>query len=180
MVAEVENRPPQVTAGNVPPIQKMASTDPPKKKKRKAREQEEKEERPIKFRNYTPRTPELKALCVPRQTTLELEETIDKTIEEHVKTAESDEMVLAIAPKKPNWDLKRDVEKKLNVLQGRTDRAVVQLIRRRITEDKGKLADVAKPSPDDEQGGQDEASMALAREVAKADATRAHFSDDEP
>jgi len=33
-----------------------------------------------------------------------------------------------LAPKKPNWDLKRDVEKKLEVLEKRTQRAIVKLL----------------------------------------------------
>eukprot|EP00439_Symbiodinium_sp_Y106_P061287 s2100_g9.t1 len=45
------------------------------------------------------------------------------------------EAVLAIAPRKPNWDLKRDVERKMQTLAARTDRAVVQLIRQRMKKD---------------------------------------------
>lgn len=37
--------------------------------------------------------------------------------------------VLNIAPKKPNWDLKRDLDRKLKVLERRTQVAIVELIR---------------------------------------------------
>lgn len=35
-----------------------------------------------------------------------------------------------LQPKKPNWDLKRDVEKKLERLDRRTQKAVLELIRK--------------------------------------------------
>ncbi|KAI0440223.1 cwf18 pre-mRNA splicing factor-domain-containing protein [Xylaria telfairii] len=37
-----------------------------------------------------------------------------------------------LQPKKPNWDLKRDLEKKLEVLNVRTDNAIAKLVRERI------------------------------------------------
>lgn len=45
-----------------------------------------------------------------------------------------DEEELNIAPKKVNWDLKRDVEKKLDKLNRRTQRAIVEIIRERMAE----------------------------------------------
>lgn len=38
-----------------------------------------------------------------------------------------------LQPKKPNWDLKRDLEKKMEVLNVRTDNAIAKLVRERIT-----------------------------------------------
>lgn len=37
-----------------------------------------------------------------------------------------------LQPKKPNWDLKRDLERKLEVLNVRTDNAIARLVRERI------------------------------------------------
>jgi len=37
-----------------------------------------------------------------------------------------------LQPKKPNWDLKRDLDKKLEVLNVRTDNAIARLVRQRI------------------------------------------------
>ena len=62
---------------------------------------------------------------------------IDKEIKAAIAAAEDTDAVLAIAPRKPNWDLKRDVERKMLTLASRTDRAVVQLIRQRIKKDEG-------------------------------------------
>ncbi|EFQ96724.1 hypothetical protein MGYG_08649 [Nannizzia gypsea CBS 118893] len=37
-----------------------------------------------------------------------------------------------LQPKKPNWDLKRDLEQKMKVLDVRTDNAIARLVRQRI------------------------------------------------
>ena len=37
-----------------------------------------------------------------------------------------------IQPKKPNWDLKRDLERKLEILNVRTDNAIARIVRERI------------------------------------------------
>merc|ERR1740129_462470 len=139
-----------------------------------------KEDRPLRFRNYVPRTPELKERCLPKVTSAEIEDEIDGLITDALEKAEDQDAVLTIAPKKPNWDLKRDVERKMQVLQARTDRAVVQLIRQRIRQDKAGPKPDAGASADDERSRRDEASMALAREVARAGPPRAGAeSDDE-
>ncbi|POS76111.1 cwf18 pre-mRNA splicing factor [Diaporthe helianthi] len=53
-----------------------------------------------------------------------------------------------LQPKKPNWDLKRELDKKLEVLNIRTDNAIARLVRQRLQEKKveaqnkdGRLAD---------------------------------------
>ena len=38
--------------------------------------------------------------------------------------------LINLAPRKPDWDLKRDVAKKLEKLERRTQRAIAQLIRK--------------------------------------------------
>jgi len=38
--------------------------------------------------------------------------------------------LLNLAPRKPDWDLKRDVAKKLEKLERRTQRAIAELIRK--------------------------------------------------
>lgn len=59
------------------------------------------------------------------------EETQEKAEEE----AKDDKGVdlFKLQPKKPNWDLKRDLEKKMEVLNVRTDNAIAKLVRERIT-----------------------------------------------
>mmetsp|Transcript_50489 Transcript_50489/g.100477 ORF Transcript_50489/g.100477 Transcript_50489/m.100477 type:complete len:176 (+) Transcript_50489:85-612(+) len=173
MTAEQTGRGADATTGLV--------AEPPKKKSKRAKQVDKKEERPLKFRNYIPRTPELKDFCLPKVTSADIEDEIDKEIEATIEAAEDQEAVLAIAPRKPNWDLKRDVERKMLVLQARTDRAIVQLIRERIKQDKsGQKATNGKANPEDERSHRDETSLALAREVAKAAPPRSNAdSDDE-
>lgn len=44
--------------------------------------------------------------------------------------------VTALAPRKPDWDLKRDVAKKLGKLEKQTQKAIAELIRYRLKESK--------------------------------------------
>lgn len=41
----------------------------------------------------------------------------------------SQDPLVSIAPKKANWDLRRDVAKKLEKLERRTQRAIIELMR---------------------------------------------------
>lgn len=43
-----------------------------------------------------------------------------------------------LAPKKPNWDLKRDLARKMEVLGQRTDNAIARLVRERVEGQKRK------------------------------------------
>ncbi|KAI1868927.1 hypothetical protein JX265_006906 [Neoarthrinium moseri] len=54
-----------------------------------------------------------------------------KALEE---AAEADKGIdlFKLQPKKPNWDLKRDLDQKLDVLNVRTDNAIAKLVRERI------------------------------------------------
>ncbi|XP_048366473.1 coiled-coil domain-containing protein 12 [Sphaerodactylus townsendi] len=57
-----------------------------------------------------------------------------------------------LAPRKPDWDLKRDVAKKLEKLEKRTQRAIAELIRERLRGQEENLAsaiDSAKPDESD-------------------------------
>ncbi len=38
------------------------------------------------------------------------------------------ELLINVAPKKPNWDLRRDINKKLEKLERRTQRAMIQIM----------------------------------------------------
>ncbi len=40
--------------------------------------------------------------------------------------------IFKLQPKKPNWDLKRELSKKLEVLNVRTDHAIAKLVRERL------------------------------------------------
>jgi len=63
-----------------------------------------------------------------------------------------------LQPKKPNWDLKRDLEKKLEVLNVRTDNAIAKLVRERIANAQAAARKSAQPSTADGDDGSAEAA----------------------
>ncbi|KAI0395434.1 cwf18 pre-mRNA splicing factor-domain-containing protein [Xylariaceae sp. FL0594] len=69
-----------------------------------------------------------------------------------------------LQPKKPNWDLKRDLEKKLEVLNVRTDNAIARLVRERIANAQAAARKSAQvqPSTGDGDGDGDEGSAEAA------------------
>ncbi|RDA90806.1 hypothetical protein CP533_0490 [Ophiocordyceps camponoti-saundersi (nom. inval.)] len=57
--------------------------------------------------------------------------------------------LLKLQPKKPNWDLKRNLEKKMGILNVRTDNAIANLVRQRIaSSQKGSDADTGPADGD--------------------------------
>mmetsp|Transcript_7723 Transcript_7723/g.14614 ORF Transcript_7723/g.14614 Transcript_7723/m.14614 type:complete len:104 (+) Transcript_7723:1969-2280(+) len=88
--------------------------------------------RDLVFRNYVPRHNALKEFVVPAptivgETEMTVERAIHQTLEEFAQEAPID-----IVPRKPNWDLKRELSQKLAKLQVATDRAIVELVRRSV------------------------------------------------
>ncbi|EKD14430.1 uncharacterized protein L3040_005737 [Drepanopeziza brunnea f. sp. 'multigermtubi'] len=92
-------------------------------------------------RNYDPETkgPRLGFEAPP---TLAVEKTLEqqaKEVEDEIrKKAEEEEQddkgvdLFKLQPKKPNWDLKRDLDKKLEILNVRTENAIARMVRERI------------------------------------------------
>lgn len=97
-------------------------------------------------RNYDPETrgPRLGFESAPNaeQETLEdraaaiASETREK--EERERKEEKPIDLFTLQPKKPNWDLKRDVARKMEVLNARTENAIARLVRERIEGQKTK------------------------------------------
>ncbi|KIK46388.1 hypothetical protein CY34DRAFT_76296 [Suillus luteus UH-Slu-Lm8-n1] len=98
-------------------------------------------------RNYDPETRTLKKHSKNDVLTTD---TVEKTIEgvaemiiaedERQRAQELD--VFNIAPKRPNWDLKREMDKKLARLERKTQEAVHTLIRQRLASQKGQSDDI--------------------------------------
>ncbi|KAG2365704.1 cwf18 pre-mRNA splicing factor-domain-containing protein [Suillus spraguei] len=98
-------------------------------------------------RNYDPETRTLKKHSKNDVLTTD---TVEKAIEgvaeriiaedEQQRAQELD--VFNIAPKRPNWDLKREMEKKLAKLERKTQEAVHTLIRQRLASQKGQSDDI--------------------------------------
>ncbi|XP_076948558.1 uncharacterized protein LOC143620849 [Bidens hawaiensis] len=105
--------------------------------------EDEENEVNVKFRNYLPHDKELQEgkLAPPKLPKFEDPVATEPPVEE-----KKEDPFLNIAPKKPNWDLRRDVQKKLDKLERRTQKAIYQLMEQ---QEKEKLLA-------EEGGGQDE------------------------
>ncbi|XP_072030380.1 coiled-coil domain-containing protein 12-like [Amphiura filiformis] len=121
-------------------VEEPDDLEPPTKKAAVAEDDEE-ARKPV-FKNYTPENENLKENRVPKP---ELA-SIDDHIQEQLQAAKPEPVVeevdlVNLAPRKPDWDLKRDVASKLEKLERRTQRAIAELIRERIQsgEDSGDL-----------------------------------------
>ncbi|PWA73542.1 mRNA splicing factor, Cwf18 [Artemisia annua] len=89
----------------------------------------------VKFRNYLPHDKQLQEgkLAPPELPKFEDPVAAEPPVEEKKECITSFSNVhqdpfLNIAPKKPNWDLRRDVQKKLDKLEKRTQKALYQLM----------------------------------------------------
>ncbi|KAJ7685410.1 mRNA splicing factor [Mycena polygramma] len=104
----------------------------------------------IKSRNFDPESRTLKKRAIIPED-VEMEDTVEKDVaglaeniiaeDEERRAQELD--VFNIAPKRPNWDLKREMDKKLAKLQRRTQEAIHTLIRQRLAAQKGEADDIA-------------------------------------
>lgn len=109
--------------------------------KRSLEEIEEVKHRELKLRNYTPEDEELRERQVPKAKPASVEEKVRDQLDAANPEPVIEEVDLAnLAPRKPDWDLKRDVAKKLEKLEKRTQRAIAELIRDRL---KGSEDDLA-------------------------------------
>jgi len=93
----------------------------------------------VRFRNYAPIDEDLRAhsqIATPADAGLTVEKEVKgiaKTVLDEAEQRQSEEVDLFnLVPKKPNWDLKRDVENSLARLERRTQIAIAELIRQRL------------------------------------------------
>uniref|UniRef100_A0A3B4GJI8 Coiled-coil domain containing 12 n=1 Tax=Pundamilia nyererei TaxID=303518 RepID=A0A3B4GJI8_9CICH len=97
--------------------------------------------RELKLRNYAPEDEELKERQVPKAKPASVEDKVKDQLEAANPEPIIEEVDLAnLAPRKPDWDLKRDVAKKLEKLERRTQRAIAELIRDRLRGHEEELA----------------------------------------
>ncbi|KAJ1355269.1 hypothetical protein KIN20_012603 [Parelaphostrongylus tenuis] len=92
------------------------------------------------FRNYKPSS-EVGKVVHPKPKFDVVEEVIADHLEdtkkiEPVKTVD----LSTLAPKKIDWDLKRDIEKRLQKLERRTQKCIAEIIRERLAKGQGDLA----------------------------------------
>ncbi|XP_060777742.1 coiled-coil domain-containing protein 12 [Neoarius graeffei] len=110
--------------------------------KRAAEVETEERHRDLKLRNYTPEDEELKERQVPKAIPASVEDKVKDQLEAANPEPIIEEVDLAnLAPRKPDWDLKRNVAKKLEKLQKKTQKAIAELIRDRLKGSETELAD---------------------------------------
>lgn len=98
-------------------------------------------------RNFDPETRTLRKHAVNGAITEDtLEQDVDgmaeKIIAEDEQQRAEELNVFNIAPKRPNWDLKREMERKLAKLERKTQEAIHTLIRQRLSSQKGQSEDI--------------------------------------
>ncbi|XP_028673206.1 coiled-coil domain-containing protein 12 [Erpetoichthys calabaricus] len=122
-------------------INNKSPDDEEPENKRPLDEAEEMKHRELRLRNYTPEDEVLKERQVPKAKPVSVEEKVKDQLEAAEPAPVIEEVDLVnLAPRKPDWDLKRDVAKKLERLEKRTQRAIAELIRERL---KGNESDLA-------------------------------------
>uniref|UniRef100_A0A182T8P3 Cwf18 pre-mRNA splicing factor n=1 Tax=Anopheles maculatus TaxID=74869 RepID=A0A182T8P3_9DIPT len=85
------------------------------------------------FRNYKPETEELHEPTVTDDHAGVVEKEVGTHLEMMKTPIVIEEIDIAnLAPRKPDWDLKRDVSKKLEKLERKTQKAIAELIRERL------------------------------------------------
>jgi coiled-coil domain-containing protein 12 len=118
-------------------------------------------------RNYdaSTRGPKLGFESAPIESTATLEEQA-ATVAETTKAENEDDAGAAtdepidlfkLQPKKPNWDLKRDLQRKLDVLSVRTENAIARLVREKIeaARERAKIKGSSKGEGGGEAGGEE-------------------------
>ncbi|XP_017480822.1 PREDICTED: coiled-coil domain-containing protein 12 [Rhagoletis zephyria] len=88
--------------------------------------------RPI-FRSYKPQNENTEGEVLDQEPSGDIEKAVEGQLELLNQPMIIDEIDIAnLAPRKPDWDLKRDVSKKLERLERRTQKAIAELIRERL------------------------------------------------
>ncbi|KAJ4459514.1 putative cwf18 pre-mRNA splicing factor [Paratrimastix pyriformis] len=98
------------------------------------------QEKPIVFRSYFPKDKAI-GTHVPKVMPPKIELNMASGL---VEDAQGQINLLSLAPKKVTWDLKRDLQKKLDRLERRTQRAIYEIIREHIQQEAGAAA---QPAP---------------------------------
>ncbi|XP_030052723.1 coiled-coil domain-containing protein 12 [Microcaecilia unicolor] len=128
-------------------------TDGEPENKKVLEDEEEIKHRELKLRNYVPQDEVLQQRQMPQAKPASVEEKVKDQLEAAKLAPVIEEVDLAnLAPRKPDWDLKRDVAKKLEKLEKRTQRAIAELIRERLQGQADSLAaavESAKQEEDD-------------------------------
>ncbi|KZC05969.1 Coiled-coil domain-containing protein 12 [Dufourea novaeangliae] len=96
-----------------------------------------------KFRSYKPQDESLKVEVLEDAKPGNVEAEVQDQLSAATSKVVIEELDISnLAPRKPDWDLKRDVAKKLEKLERRTQKAIAELIRDRLKQGQHDLAAV--------------------------------------
>jgi len=88
------------------------------------------------FRSYKPADESLRDLALPEAQVEEITDKVKDELDNEDKGVVMESLDFTnLAPKKPDWDLKRDIGPKLEKLEKRTQKAIAELIRERLKEE---------------------------------------------
>ncbi|XP_043496790.1 coiled-coil domain-containing protein 12 [Polistes fuscatus] len=94
-----------------------------------------------KFRSYKPQDESLKEKVLENAKPGDVESEVQDQLNAAKSKVVIEELDISnLAPRKPDWDLKRDVSKKLEKLERRTQKAIAELIRERLKQGQHDLA----------------------------------------
>jgi len=101
-----------------------------------------------KFRSYKPEDEKLNEHVLPNAKPGDVETEVKDQLDAAKSQVVIDELdITNLAPRKPDWDLKRDVAKKLEKLERRTQKAIAELIRERLKERQADLVSAVDAAP---------------------------------
>lgn len=96
-----------------------------------------------KFRNYKPHHEVLQENVLEDAPPGNIKDEVKEQLESGKLAVIIDELdITNLAPRKPDWDLKRDVAKKLDKLERKTQKAIAELIRERLKQRQEYIADI--------------------------------------
>merc|ERR1719367_663809 len=88
------------------------------------------------FRSYKPVTDTLQESVLPEAAPGEVTDHVREELDNEHRGVEIEQLDFTnLAPRKPDWDLKRDIAPRLEKLERRTQRAIAELIRERLKEE---------------------------------------------
>ncbi|KYM99676.1 PREDICTED: coiled-coil domain-containing protein 12 [Cyphomyrmex costatus] len=94
-----------------------------------------------KFRSYKPQDENLKNNMIEDAKPGDVESVVQEQLDAANSKVVIEELDISnLAPRKPDWDLKRDIAKKLEMLERRTQKAIAEEVRTRLKRGQQDLA----------------------------------------
>lgn len=101
----------------------------------------------LRFRNYQPKCKKLKKYCIEPAKFIEIDDEFKELIE---KSQKIDYDNIEIAPKKINWDLKREIKPEMDQLHNLTQIALRQIIQDKIDKEGNNEQESSEYETDDD------------------------------